>query len=190
MLAISLLFWQVIFLQTTQFGNWTFEAILMLHLYSQIFVALFLVFFMGCHVFWRSVQTGRLDVYLTRPLDPRVAFLAEQMRFHGSYRLFINLIVIGAILWILKVEVNLIHFTLTLIVVFTGTLVLTVLAPFNIAPGSLIYPKYVEVCVLICQMVEVPFNGLWGGLINGGTYGVIITAGFTVIRLIRRKKKK
>lgn len=83
-----------------------------------------------------------------------------------------------------------IYFTLTLIVVFTGTLVLTVLAPFNIAPGSLIYPKYVEVCVLICQMVEVPFNGLWGGLINGGTYGVIITAGFTVIRLIRRKKKK
>jgi ABC-2 type transport system permease protein len=127
MLAISLLFWQVIFLQTTQFGNWTFEAILMLHLYSQIFVALFLVFFMGCHVFWRSVQTGRLDVYLTRPLDPRVAFLAEQMRFHGSYRLFINLIVIGAILWILKVEVNLIHFTLTLIMVILSVIALGIM---------------------------------------------------------------
>lgn len=127
MLAISLLFWQVIFLQTTQFGNWTFEAILMLHLYSQVFVAIFLVFFMGCHVFWRSVQTGRLDVYLTRPLDPRVAFLAEQMRFHGSYRLFINLIVIGTILWILKVELNLIHFTLTLIMVILSVIALGIM---------------------------------------------------------------
>ncbi len=127
MLAISLLFWQVIFLQTTQFGNWTFEAILMLHLYSQVFVAIFLVFFMGCHVFWRSVQTGRLDVYLTRPLDPRVAFLAEQMRFHGSYRLFINLIVIGTILWILKVKVNLIHFTLTLMMVILSVIALGIM---------------------------------------------------------------
>ncbi len=115
MLAISLLFWQVIFLKTTKFGNWTFESVLMLHLYSQIFAALFLVFFMGCHIFWRSIQTGRLDVYLTRPLDPRIAFLAEQMRFHGSYRLFINLIVIGFIMWFLKVEVNIFHFSLTLI---------------------------------------------------------------------------
>ncbi|MHA2095182.1 MAG: ABC-2 family transporter protein [Candidatus Hodarchaeales archaeon] len=117
MLLISLLFWQVIFLNTTQFGNWTFEAVLILHLYSQVFAAIFLVFFMGCHVFWRSVQTGRLDVFLTRPLDPRIAFLAEQIRFHGSYRLFINLIVIGAILAYLKVKIDYIHFSFTLTMV-------------------------------------------------------------------------
>ena len=117
MLFISLLFWQVIFLNTSQFGNWTIEAVLILHLYSQIFAAFFLVFFMGCHVFWRSVQTGRLDVYLTRPLDPRLAFLAEQIRFHGSYRLIINLLIIGTILWLMKVKVNLINFSLTLVMV-------------------------------------------------------------------------
>ena len=82
-----------------------------------------------------------------------------------------------------------IYFTITFVVVFIGTLVLTVFAPVNILPGSLISPKYVEVCVLTCHMVEVPINGLWGGLINGGTYGVAATAVFTVIRLIKRKKK-
>lgn len=122
MLLISLLFWQVIFLKTTQFGNWTFDAVLMLHLYSQVFVAIFLVFFMGCHVFWRSVQTGTLDVYLVRPLDPRLAFLAENIRFHGSYRLFINIIVIGAILWFLQINVNLLIFGLTLIMVVLSVL--------------------------------------------------------------------
>ncbi|MHA2331128.1 MAG: ABC transporter permease [Candidatus Hodarchaeales archaeon] len=122
MLVISLLFWQVIFLKTNQFGNWTFEAVLVLHLYSQVFIAIFITFFMGCHMFWRSIQTGRLDIYLTRPLDARLAFLAEQIRFHGSYRLFLNLIVIGTILWWLQVQINLFHFFLTLIMIVLAAL--------------------------------------------------------------------
>ncbi|MFW9994413.1 MAG: ABC transporter permease [Candidatus Odinarchaeota archaeon] len=124
MLVISLMFWQVIFLKTTRFGNWTFEAVLVLHLYSQVFVAIFLTFFMGCHVFWRSIQTGRLDIYLARPLDPRVAFLAEQIRFHGSYRLFLNLIVIGTLLWWLRVPINLMHFSLTMVMIVLTALAL------------------------------------------------------------------
>ena len=127
MLLISLLFWQVIFLNTNQFGNWTFEAVLILHLYSQVFAAIFLVFFMGCHIFWRSVQTGRLDIFLTRPLDPRLAFLAEQIRFHGSYRLFINLIVIGAILAFLRVKINFLYFGLTLTMVILSVLAIGIM---------------------------------------------------------------
>jgi hypothetical protein len=83
-----------------------------------------------------------------------------------------------------------IWFTITFTVVFLGSLVLTALAPFNVMPGSFVYPKYVEVCLLICEMVEVPLNGIWGGFINGGTYGVAVTAVFSVVRLILRKKKK
>jgi len=83
-----------------------------------------------------------------------------------------------------------VYFTITFTVVFIGTLLLTVFAPVNIAPGSLIYPKYIEVCLLICEMVEVPINlYIWGGLINGATYGVLATIGHVIIRLIKRKKK-
>ncbi len=123
MLIISLLFWQVIFLKTSQFANWTFGAVLVLHLFSQIFAAIFLMFFMGCHMFWRSIQRGRLDIYLTRPLDPRIAFLAEQIRFQGIYRLILNVIIIGALLYLLDVRVNFIYLGLTLVMV-----VLTALA--------------------------------------------------------------
>jgi hypothetical protein len=82
-----------------------------------------------------------------------------------------------------------IYFKITFFAVFTGVLLTTIIAPLNVWPGSIIFPKYVEVCLLICEMVEIPINGLWGGLINGGTYSILASAGYAVIRLIRRKKK-
>ncbi|MFX1511052.1 MAG: ABC transporter permease [Promethearchaeota archaeon] len=117
MLAISLLFWRVIFLKTSQFADWTFGAILILHMHSQVFAAIFLTFFMGSHVFWRSIQRGQLDIFLCRPLDPRFAFLAEQARFQGTYRLVLNVVIISILLWWLNVSVNLTHFGLTMIMV-------------------------------------------------------------------------
>ena len=77
--------------------------------------------------------------------------------------------------------------TLTIFIVFTGVLLLTFFAPMNIWPGSLIFPKYIEVCELTCIIVEIPINNLWGGLINGATYGVL---GPIVIKSIWRKLKK
>ena len=77
--------------------------------------------------------------------------------------------------------------TLTIFIVFTGVLLLTFFAPMNIWPGSLIFPKYIEVCELTCIIVEIPINNLWGGLINGATYGVL---GPILIKSIWRKLKK
>ncbi|MHA1105011.1 MAG: hypothetical protein ACTSPN_04725 [Promethearchaeota archaeon] len=78
--------------------------------------------------------------------------------------------------------------TLTFFVVFTGTLFLTFIAPMNVLSGSIIFPKYVEVCELTCFMVEIPFNNLWGGLINGAVYGVLGSMGYLGIHSIWRKK--
>lgn len=83
-----------------------------------------------------------------------------------------------------------IWFTITFTIVFIGTLVLTVFVPINVWPGSIIYPKYEVVCVLTCEIVEIPINGLWSGLINGAIYGALGTIGHLVVRLIKRKKKK
>ena len=77
--------------------------------------------------------------------------------------------------------------TLTIFIVFTGVLLVTFFAPMNIWPGSLIFPKYIEVCELTCIIVEIPINNLWGGLINGATYGVL---GPILIKSIWRKLKK
>jgi len=82
-----------------------------------------------------------------------------------------------------------IYFTITFFVFFTGTLLVTFIAPMNVWPGSILFPKYVEVCELTCYMVEVPLNSLWGGLINGASYGVLGSIGYLGVRSIWRKKK-
>ena len=54
----------------------------------------------------------------------------------------------------------------------------------NVLPGSIVFPKYVEVCELTCFWVEIPINGLWGGLINGAVYGVLGSMGYLGARSI------
>ena len=80
-----------------------------------------------------------------------------------------------------------VFFTITIFIIFTGVLLVTFIAPIHVLPGSIIFPKYVEVCELLCITVEIPINNLWGGLINGATYGVL---GPIVVRSIWRKLKK
>ena len=80
--------------------------------------------------------------------------------------------------------------TLTFFIVFTGALFVTYIAPASALPGSIIFPKYVEVCDPRCHIIEIPINILWGGLINGGVYGVLGTMGFLGVRSIWRKIKK
>ena len=82
-----------------------------------------------------------------------------------------------------------VHYKITFFVVFTGVLFVTFIAPMNIWPGSLIFPKYIEVCELTCIMVEIPINNLWGGLINGATYGVLGSIGYLGVCSIWRKLK-
>jgi len=82
-----------------------------------------------------------------------------------------------------------VFFKLTIFIVFTGVLLVTFIAPMNIFPGSIIFPKYVEVCELTCFMVEIPINNLWGGLINGAVYGVLGSMGYLGLRSIWRKIK-
>ena len=82
-----------------------------------------------------------------------------------------------------------VHYKITFFVVFTGVLLVTFIAPMNIWPGSLIFPKYIEDCELTCIIVEIPINNLWGGLINGATYGVLGSVGYLGVRSIWRKLK-
>lgn len=83
-----------------------------------------------------------------------------------------------------------VYFKITFFVIFTGVLFVTFIAPMNVLPGSILFPKYVEVCDLSCYIVEIPINSLWGGLINGVVYGVLGTMGYLGVRSIWRKLKK
>ncbi len=80
--------------------------------------------------------------------------------------------------------------TLTFVIVFIGVLLVSFIAPMNVLPGSILFPKYVEVCDPRCHIVEIPINILWGGLINGAVYGVLGAMGYLGVRSIWRKIKK
>ncbi|MBY9008390.1 MAG: hypothetical protein KGD74_00830 [Candidatus Lokiarchaeota archaeon] len=81
-------------------------------------------------------------------------------------------------------------YKITFVIVFIGTLLVTFIAPVNVWPGSILFPKYVVDCTLGCVLTEIPINNLWGGLINGATYGVLGTIGYLGVRSIWRKLKK
>lgn len=79
-LVISLVLWKYLFTRLPRFEGWTFDAILVLHLFGNLFLALFHSVFMGCHTLWGAIQNGLLDSYLVRPVDPRWAHLASCVR--------------------------------------------------------------------------------------------------------------
>ena len=81
--------------------------------------------------------------------------------------------------------------TLTFFVVFTGTIFVTLIAPMNVYPGAIAFPKYAYLCddLGLCAIVEIPINIIWGGLISGATYGTLGTIGYISVRSIWRKIK-
>lgn len=121
-LTLTVLFWKIIFLRTRQFAGWTFESVLLLHFFSQIFTAIFNTFFLGCHVLWRVINQGKLDGFLVRPIDPR--FLAVGTRFNivpAIERFGNGVALLGLILW-LGVPVHWPHFFLSLAMVTVAVL--------------------------------------------------------------------
>ena len=80
--------------------------------------------------------------------------------------------------------------TLTFVIVFIGVLLVSFIAPMNVLPGSILFPKDVDVGDPRCHIVEIPINILWGGLINGAVYGVLGAMGYLGVRSIWRKIKK
>ncbi len=82
--------------------------------------------------------------------------------------------------------------TLTIFITFTGALLVTFYAPQAVIPGNMFASVFVEMCDeygRYCVEVPVPFNVLWGGLLNGVTYGVLGGITYIGARSIIRKIK-
>ncbi|MBI3892732.1 MAG: ABC-2 family transporter protein [Candidatus Wallbacteria bacterium] len=79
-LIISILLWRHLFTKLPRFAGWSFDAVLVLHLFGNLFLALFHALFMGFHTFAGAIRCGRIDMWLTRPVDPRIAQIASMLR--------------------------------------------------------------------------------------------------------------
>lgn len=79
-LVVSLVLWRHLFTRLPTFAGWSFDDVLVLHLFGNLFLALFHSLFMGFHSFHAIVRNGRLDTWLARPVDPRIAHLAASLK--------------------------------------------------------------------------------------------------------------
>ncbi len=100
-LALTVLFWKVIFLRTSQFAGWTFHSVLVLQFFSQLFSAIFNTFFLGSHVLWRVINQGKLDSFLVRPVDPRLLAIGTRFNIVPAIERLVNgAALLGLIVWV------------------------------------------------------------------------------------------
>ncbi len=119
-LALTVLFWKVIFLRTSRFAGWTFESVLVLQLFSQIFTAIFNTFFLGSHVLWRVINQGKLDSFLVRPVDPRLLAMGTRFNVVPAIERAANGGLLLVMILYLGAPVNWVNFFLALGMVTTG----------------------------------------------------------------------
>jgi ABC-type uncharacterized transport system permease subunit len=117
-LFISLLFWKVLFLNMRQFEGWNLSSVILLHYYSEIFLELFITFLIGAHEFWSPINRGTLDIYLIRPIDPRLAYLAKNFTIIPLINLVIKSFIILPILFLyFKLDINIFKFIFSIITI-------------------------------------------------------------------------
>ncbi|MBI3892598.1 MAG: ABC-2 family transporter protein [Candidatus Wallbacteria bacterium] len=121
-LALTVLFWKVIFLRTSQFAGWTFKSVLVLHFFSQLFSAIFNTFFLGSHVLWRVINQGKLDSFLVRPVDPRLLAMGTRFNIVPAIERLVNGVALLALILYVGSPVNWLNFFLALFMVTTAVL--------------------------------------------------------------------
>jgi ABC-2 type transport system permease protein len=77
-LVIALLFWQVIYTQTTLVAGWSQPQVFILLGFSELFWATQRGILCGAFLIPSSIQMGIIERWLTSPLDPRFGILLER----------------------------------------------------------------------------------------------------------------
>ncbi|MHB8928241.1 MAG: ABC-2 family transporter protein [Bacillota bacterium] len=71
-MVVYLLFWDLIFVRSGGFGGWTFPSVMVFVAFQELFFGISRGLFLGALTYWWIIHTGRLDVHLARPMDPRL----------------------------------------------------------------------------------------------------------------------
>lgn len=83
---ISVTFWQVIYARVSHLPGFTLGQTFLFLFFVELFFTLGMSVFVGSGKFWVSINTGRLDIYLTRPGDPRLLLTLITMRLDNLLR--------------------------------------------------------------------------------------------------------
>lgn len=84
--GITVIFWRVIYGRIRPLPGWTLGQAFAFSAFFELFYALSMSLFVGTGKLWNNIITGRIDVYLIRPVDPRLLMGLLTVRMESFIR--------------------------------------------------------------------------------------------------------
>lgn len=78
-MLVYLGFWNVIFNRLGHFQGWTFASIVVFVGFQELFFGFSQSLFKGAQLYYYFIHSGRLELFLTRPIDPRLSAIANNI---------------------------------------------------------------------------------------------------------------
>lgn len=98
-MAVYLVFWSTVSKSFGNFEGWTLGSLVVFVAFQELFYGFSVGLFQGANGYWWYIHTGRLEISLTRPLDPRLNAIATNVDPYQLIRsliMFTVFMVIGA----------------------------------------------------------------------------------------------
>jgi ABC-2 type transport system permease protein len=159
-----IIFWEVIFSQTSVLGQWTLGDMIVLLGFSNLWLAIFIGFYYGLWELPSKIAQGqRLEIYLTRPINSLYALICEEfMRYSGFENLTIGFVLILTAKIYMGVQSSIFSSVLSLFVLFCGVSAFCMLGgtigclSFFVGPVS----ELLKVMDLFDEFTRFPLNEL------------------------------
>lgn len=159
-----IVFWEVIFSQTTVLGQWSLGDMIVLLGFSNLWLAIFIGFYYGLWELPAKVAQGqRLEIYLTRPINSLYALVCEEfMRYSGFENLTIGFALVFTAKIYMGVQSSIFSTALSLFVLFCGVSAFCMLGgtigclSFFVGPVS----ELLKVMDLFDEFTRFPLNEL------------------------------
>lgn len=78
--GITIIFWNVVYGRVRPLPGWTLGQVFALTALAELFYALTMSLFISTGKLWLPIVTGRIDIYLVRPVDPRLLMIILSFR--------------------------------------------------------------------------------------------------------------
>lgn len=120
-LVLNLLFWVLIDGIGFSVQGWSRSDIFVFLAYSELFFGLDAAIFSSASRFWYVIYSGMLDVFMTKPQDPRKRFILLNFDFMGTLTSFVSF---GVLLAVSGRRINVISMLLGIVFVIIASVVL------------------------------------------------------------------
>lgn len=103
---LQMAFWQVVFGRFQGLAGWQQHELVLLYCYVRLFSNLDWALNGGAAKFWRSINTGELDVFLTKPINPVTMIVGLRINTMPVIQAIIDLIFICSVRFVYGVELS------------------------------------------------------------------------------------